>query len=86
MQFEKKTIVEQFKKHPTDTGSTEVQVALLSSRIAYLTEHFKKFPKDFASKNGFLKLIGQRRKLLSYIKEHDFEAYSALIKKLDLRK
>ena len=86
MAFEKKAVVEQFKTHATDTGSPEVQVALLTSRIKYLSEHFKKFPKDFASRVGFLKLIGQRRRLLDYIKKHDKDSYTALVKKLDLRK
>jgi small subunit ribosomal protein S15 len=86
MAFEKKAVVEKFKKHPTDTGSAEVQVAILSSRIAYLAEHFKKFPKDFTSRAGFLKMIGQRRRLLQYVKRQDKESYATLIKKLDLRK
>jgi small subunit ribosomal protein S15 len=86
MAFVKKEIVEQYKTHATDTGSPEVQVALLTTRIKYLSDHFKKFPKDFASRVGFLKMIGQRRRLLDYIKRHDKGNYSSLIKKLDLRK
>ncbi|MDR3113847.1 MAG: 30S ribosomal protein S15 [Endomicrobium sp.] len=86
MSLEKKEIVEQFKTHATDTGSPEVQVALLTSRIKYLSDHFQKYPKDFASRVGFLKMIGHRRRLLDYIKKHDKDSYSALIKKLDLRK
>lgn len=86
MAFEKKAVVEQFKKHETDTGSPEVQVALLTTRIKYLSDHFKKYPKDFASRVGFLKMIGQRRRLLDYVKKHDKDGYTALIKKLDLRK
>ena len=86
MAFQKKAIVEQYKTHETDTGSPEVQVALLTSRIKYLSDHFKKYPKDFASRVGFLKMIGQRRRLLDYIKKHDKDSYSALIKKLELRK
>jgi small subunit ribosomal protein S15 len=86
MTFVKKAIVEQFKVHATDTGSSEVQVALLTSKIKYLSSHFQKFPKDFASKIGFLKMIGQRRRLLNYIRKHNKEAYFLLIKKLDLRK
>ncbi|MCL2334594.1 MAG: 30S ribosomal protein S15 [Endomicrobia bacterium] len=86
MALEKKAVVEQFKTHATDTGSPEVQVALLTSRIKYLSDHFQKYPKDFASRVGFLKMIGQRRRLLDYIKKHDKDGYSALIKKLDLRK
>jgi small subunit ribosomal protein S15 len=86
MAFIKKTVVEQFKTHVTDTGSSEVQVALLTSKIKYLSDHFQKFPKDFASKVGFLKMIGQRRRLLDYVRKHNEEVYYSLIKKLDLRK
>ncbi|MDR1195547.1 MAG: 30S ribosomal protein S15 [Endomicrobium sp.] len=86
MAFLKKEVVEQFKTHATDTGSPEVQVALLTSRIKYLSDHFQKYPKDFASRVGFLKMIGQRRRLLDYIKKHDKDSYTTLIKKLDLRK
>ncbi|MDR1952195.1 MAG: 30S ribosomal protein S15 [Elusimicrobiota bacterium] len=86
MVFEKKAVVEQFKTHATDTGSPEVQVALLTTRIKYLSEHFEKFPKDFASRVGFLKMIGHRRRLLDYIKRHDNNKYTDLIKKLELRK
>jgi small subunit ribosomal protein S15 len=86
MEFNKKAIVENFKTHATDTGSPEVQVALLTSRINYLSEHFKKYPKDFASRTGFLKLIGQRRQLLEYLKKHNKEKYNQVIEKLELRK
>lgn len=86
MIFAKKEVVEQFKTHETDTGSPEVQVALLTTRIKYLSDHFQKFPKDFTSRVGFLKMIGQRRRLLDYLKKHNKESYSTLIKKLDLRK
>jgi len=86
MAFEKKPVVESFKTHATDTGSPEVQVALLTSRINYLSDHFKKFPKDHASRMGFLKMIGQRRRLLDYLKKHNKDSYATLIKKLDLRK
>jgi small subunit ribosomal protein S15 len=86
MTFEKKTVVEQFKVHATDTGSPEVQIALLTTRINYLSDHFNKFPKDLASRMGFLKMIGQRRKLLGYLKKHNKSSYSSLIKKLYLRK
>jgi small subunit ribosomal protein S15 len=86
MAFEKKAVVEQYKKHGTDTGSPDVQVALLTTRIKYLSEHFQKFPKDFGSRVGFLKMIGQRRRLLDYIKRNDSEGYLALIKKLEIRK
>jgi small subunit ribosomal protein S15 len=86
MVFIKKEVVEQYKTHATDTGSTEVQIALLTTRIKYLAEHFKRFSKDFASRVGFLKIIGQRRRLLEYLKKHNKESYASLIKKLDLRK
>jgi small subunit ribosomal protein S15 len=86
MTFEKKTVIEQFKTHATDAGSSEVQIALLTARIKYLSDHFKKFPKDFASRVGFLKMIGQRRKLLDYLRKHDKDSYSSLIKRLYLRK
>ncbi|MDR2772735.1 MAG: 30S ribosomal protein S15 [Elusimicrobiota bacterium] len=86
MVFEKKTVVEQFKQHESDTGSPEVQVALLTTRIKYLSSHFEKFPKDFASRVGFLKLIGQRRRLLDYLKRSDKDRYAELIKRLELRK
>ncbi|MCB4792397.1 MAG: 30S ribosomal protein S15 [Elusimicrobia bacterium] len=82
----KKTIIEDFKVHATDTGSSEVQVALLTSRINYLSDHFKNHPKDFASRSGFLKMINQRRKLLDYLKKHSHEKYKTIIEKLDLRK
>lgn len=86
MEFIKKTVVESFKTHGTDTGSPEVQIALLTGRINYLNDHFKKFPKDFASRFGFLKLIGQRRSLLEYLKKHSRTKYKELIGRLELRK
>ena len=86
MTFVKKPILEDFKTHPTDTGSPEVQIALLTGRINYLGGHFKKFPKDFTSRAGFLKMIGQRRRLLEYLKKHKKEKYKEIIEKLDLRK
>ncbi|HWO42447.1 MAG TPA: 30S ribosomal protein S15 [Candidatus Eisenbacteria bacterium] len=79
-------IVEQFRLHPTDTGSPEVQVALLSQRIDYLTEHFKTHVKDHHSRRGLLKLVGQRRRLLDYLKKRDFERYQNLIQRLGIRK
>jgi small subunit ribosomal protein S15 len=86
MAFEKKSVVETYKTHATDTGSPEVQVALLTTRINYLSDHFKKFPKDFASRVGFLKMISQRRRLLDYLKKHNKDSYTEILKKLDLRK
>ncbi len=86
MVYQKKSIIENYKTHPTDTGSPEVQVALLTSRINYLSDHFKKFPKDFASRAGFLKMIGQRRRLLEYLKKNQMSKYKEIIQKLELRK
>jgi small subunit ribosomal protein S15 len=79
-------VVEQFRLHQTDTGSPEVQVALLSKRIEYLTEHFKIHVKDHHSRRGLLKLVGQRRRLLDYLKKNDFERYQSLIQRLGIRK
>jgi small subunit ribosomal protein S15 len=86
MQLNKKEIVESFKVHPTDTGSPEVQIALLTGRINHLSGHFKKFPKDFISRGGFLKMIGQRRRLIEYLKKHNKTKYKEIIEKLELRK
>jgi len=86
MQLSKKTIVESFKTHPTDTGSPEVQIALLTGRINHLSGNFKKFPKDFTSRSGFLKMIGQRRRLIDYLKKHNLPKYNELLQKLNLRK
>jgi small subunit ribosomal protein S15 len=79
-------IIERFRVHKTDTGSPEVQVALLSKRIDYLTEHFKIHVKDHHSRRGLLKLVGQRRRLLDYLKKRDFERYQSLIQRLGIRK
>ncbi|ACV67787.1 30S ribosomal protein S15 [Desulfohalobium retbaense] len=84
---EKKTeIIEQFKQHEGDTGSPEVQVALLTHRITYLTEHFKEHKQDNHSRTGLLKLVGKRRKLLDYLRRKDVHRYRDLIKRLNLRK
>lgn len=85
-QQEKRGVIEQFKLHQTDTGSPEVQVALLSQRIDYLTEHFKIHVKDHHSRRGLLKLVGQRRRLLDYLKKNDYERYQSLIHRLGIRK
>ena len=82
----KNEIIEKFKIHPTDTGSSEVQIALLTDRIQYLTEHFKTHKKDHHSRQGLLKLVGQRRSLLDYLKKKDIEKYRSLIKELNIRK
>ena len=84
---EKKTeIINQYARTPGDTGSPEVQIAVLSARIAELTEHLKANPKDHHSRRGMLKMIGKRRGLLDYLKDKDIERYRELIKKLGLRK
>ncbi len=82
----KREIIDKFKAHDSDTGSPEVQIALLTERINYLTEHFKKHPKDYHSRRGLLKLVGQRRKLLRYLMKKDRDRYLKLIKELGLRK
>jgi len=82
----KKEIMTSFQIHEGDTGSPEVQVALLSGRIEYLTEHFKTHKKDHHSRRGLLKLVGQRRSLLDYLKKKDIERYRELIKRLGLRR
>jgi small subunit ribosomal protein S15 len=81
-----KEIVEGFRLHDTDTGGTEVQVALLTERIANLTEHFKVHHKDHCSRRGLLKLVGQRRRLLAYLRKNDPARYRGLIERLGLRK
>jgi len=82
----KKTIIEKFQIHDSDTGSPEVQIALLSERITYLTEHFKAHKKDFHSRRGLLKLVGQRRRLLDYLKKKEFQRYKTVISTLGLRR
>lgn len=82
----KKTIIDKFKLHGKDTGSPEVQIALLTSRIMHLTEHFKVHAKDHHSRRGLLKLVGTRRRLLNYLKNKDVNRYKILIKSLSLRK
>ena len=83
---QKKTVIDAHAKHEGDTGSPEVQVALLTARIEGLTGHFKVHKKDFHSRTGLLKLVGQRRKILNYLKKKDVQRYRALIEKLGLRK
>lgn len=83
---EKTKIIDEYKRGDDDTGSPEVQVALLTARIEYLTEHFKTHKKDFHSRAGLLKLVGQRRKLLNYLKSKDVQRYRDLIARLGLRK
>lgn len=79
-------IVEKFKRHEGDTGSPEVQIALQTERIAHLTDHLKTHSKDHASRRGLLKLVGQRRRLLDYLRRIDVERYRALVAGLNLRK
>lgn len=84
---DKKTdLISSYRTHDADTGSPEVQVALLSERINYLTEHFKSHAKDHHSRRGLLKLVGQRRRLLDYLKSKDTARYAELIKRLGIRK
>jgi len=82
----KQELVERFRLHGSDTGSVEVQVALLTMRIEHLTGHLKAHDKDLHSRYGLLKMVGKRRRLLEYLKKTDLEAYRALIDNLDLRK
>jgi small subunit ribosomal protein S15 len=82
----KTEVIDTYKTHDGDTGSPEVQVALLSERISYLTEHFKAHAKDHHSRRGLLKLVGQRRSLLDYLKRKDTDRYADLIKRLGIRK
>ncbi len=79
-------VVKEYQRSPNDTGSSEVQVALLTTRIVGLTEHFKAFKKDKHSRRGLLKLVNQRRKLLTYLKRTDEARYTSLIKRLGLRR
>ncbi len=83
---EKKRIIGEFKQGDADTGSPEVQVSLLTNRIAELTEHFKVHKKDYASKRGLLKLISRRKRLLEYLKRKSFDRYQDVISRLGLRK
>ena len=82
----KKSIIEKYRLHEADTGSPEVQIALLSERIAYLTEHFKTHKKDFHSRRGLLKLVGQRRRLLDYLKKKEYQRNKDVISSLGLRR
>ncbi|MBW1787815.1 MAG: 30S ribosomal protein S15 [Deltaproteobacteria bacterium] len=82
----KREVIDQFKIHEKDTGSPEVQIALLSNRIVYLTDHFKLHKKDHHSRRGLLKLVGQRRRLLNYLKRKDVERYRTVIKELGIRR
>jgi small subunit ribosomal protein S15 len=83
---QKKTLIDQYGTHPSDTGSPEVQIALLSERIGQLTEHFKTHQKDHGSRRGLLMLVSKRRSLLDYLKKYDTERYKIVITKLGIRK
>lgn len=86
VQEKKQEIIGQFKNHEKDTGSPEIQIALLSERIRYLTEHFKVHKRDHHSRRGLLKLVGQRKRLLNYLKENKVDRYRMIIDKLGIRK
>ena len=82
----KQEIINSFKKHDSDTGSPEVQIAILTERITYLTEHFKIHKKDHHSRRGLLKLVGQRRRLLDYLKGKELDRYKTVIERLGIRR
>ena len=86
LKSEKNGIIESYKTHEGDTGSPEVQIALLTRRIEYLTEHMRTHAKDHHSRRGLLKLVGQRRRLLNYLQKRNLEAYRSLIRELGLRR
>ena len=82
----KGNVITQYRIHTSDTGSPEVQIALLSERITYLTEHFKAHQKDHSSRRGLLKIVGKRRRLLDYLRKYDVDRYREVISKLGIRK
>ncbi len=82
----KQEIIKAHKRHENDTGSPEVQIAILTERITYLTEHFKVHKKDHHSRRGLLKIVGQRRRLLDYLKKKDVDRYKSIIEKLGIRR
>ena len=83
---EKIKVIEKYRAHDTDTGSSEVQIAVLTQEIAKLTDHLKKFPKDNHSRRGLLGMVARRKKFLDYLKEHNVRKYNGLIKKLGLKR
>jgi len=83
---QKERLIREYRTHDSDTGSPEVQIALLSERISQLTGHLKLHRKDFSSRRGLLKLVGQRRRLLDYLKDTDLEGYRKIVEELGLRK
>jgi len=86
MSIDTQTIIKEYQKDGNDTGSADVQIALLTARIRHLTEHFKTHKKDHHSRRGLLRLVSQRKKLLSYVKSNDINSYANLISRLGLRK
>lgn len=82
----KQEIINNFRKHEGDTGSPEVQIAILTERITYLTEHFKMHKKDHHSRRGLLKLVGQRRRMLDYLKSKELDRYKQVIERLGIRR
>ncbi len=85
MSIDREAVIQKYRLHDTDRGSSRVQVALLTARINYLTDHFRKHHKDHHSRRGLLKMVGQRRRLLDYVKRNDLEQYRQLIADLGLR-
>ena len=86
MSIDTQTIIKEYQKDASDTGSADVQIALLTARIRHLTEHFKTHKKDHHSRRGLLRLVSHRKKLLSYVKSNDISSYANLISRLELRK
>ena len=86
LQEQKQTIITDYQVHETDTGSVDVQIAMLTDRINTLSQHLHKNKKDYSSRRGLMKMIGQRKRLLSYLMKQDAERYKALIKKLGIRR
>jgi small subunit ribosomal protein S15 len=82
----KQTVIHEFSRHPDDTGSPEVQVAILSNRIIYLTDHLRTHKHDESSRRGLLKMVGRRRSLLAYIRKKDYQRYQALTDRLNIRR
>jgi small subunit ribosomal protein S15 len=82
----KERLIQEYRTHDGDTGSAEIQIALLTERINHLTEHLKSHTKDFSSRRGLLKLVGKRRRLLDYLKDNDLDVYRKLVEELGLRK
>ncbi|MBE9473443.1 MAG: 30S ribosomal protein S15 [Chloroflexi bacterium] len=82
----KKTVIDEFSRHQGDTGSPEVQIALLSNRISYLTDHLRTHKHDESSRHGLLKMVGRRRRLLTYVRKKDYQRYLALTDRLNIRR